>query len=36
LQLGNLLRLMVHKNMTTTLNSELVGKIAAIEVFVAQ
>jgi hypothetical protein len=28
--------LMVHKNMTTTLNSELVGKIAAIEVFVAQ
>jgi hypothetical protein len=36
LQLGNLLGLMVHKNMTTTLNRELVGKIAAIEVFVAQ
>ncbi len=35
LQLGNLLGLMVHKNMTT-LNRELVGKIAAIEVFVAQ
>jgi hypothetical protein len=31
LQLGNLLGLMVHKNMAT-LNRELVGKIAAIEV----
>jgi hypothetical protein len=31
LQLGNLLGLMVHKNMST-LNRELVGKIAVIEV----